>query len=175
MGSHRLSRKAVPSAANSAHVQEVLGHIRRIVRVLRESSRASERKIGLTSAQLFVLQRLAAESPLSLNQLAERTLTHQSSVSVVVRRLVEQGLVRRRAAPRDARRLQLSLTSKARGLLSRAPDPARDRLLAAIEKLPRQRLGQLAGLLEELTRGMEIDRTVAPMFVAEEQLSPNGG
>ncbi|MGZ3406901.1 MAG: MarR family transcriptional regulator, partial [Polyangia bacterium] len=87
--------------------QRVLDSIRRIVRLLREGSRASEESVGLSAAQLFVLQKLDPEQPLSLNELAARTLTHQSSVSVVVSRLVERGLVLRRPAASDARRLEL--------------------------------------------------------------------
>ena len=74
--------------------RQVLDSIRRIVQLLRESSHEAEAR-GLTGAQLFVL-RTAADSPgLSVGALAERTRTHQSSVSVVVARLVEQGLLER--------------------------------------------------------------------------------
>jgi len=55
------------------------------VQALRVSSRAAERDVGLSAAQLFVLDRLAgADQALCVNELAQRTLTHQSSVSVVV-------------------------------------------------------------------------------------------
>jgi DNA-binding MarR family transcriptional regulator len=68
--------------------QRVLDSIRQIVRLLREGSRDSEERVGLSAAQLFVLQKLDPDEPLSLNELSARTLTHQSSVSVVVSRLV---------------------------------------------------------------------------------------
>src|ERR671938_1731164 len=68
-----------------------LDAIRRLVRGLRLAARASEREAGLSAAQLFVLQQLAESPAESINELAARTLTHQSSVSVVVRRLVERG------------------------------------------------------------------------------------
>ena len=71
--------------------------IRSIVRALRVSSRMIESKMGMSGAQLFVLQQLAEKPAHSLNELAERTATHQSSVSVVVRRLVDHGYVARTA------------------------------------------------------------------------------
>src|SRR6185312_321205 len=70
----------------STSPQRVLDSIRRIVRLLREGTRASEDAVGLSAAQLFVLQKLDPAVPLSLTELAARTLTHQSSVSVVVSR-----------------------------------------------------------------------------------------
>ncbi len=103
MGSHTL-RERTPSPV--PRTREVLDAIRRIVQALRESSRLAESRVGLSGAQLFVL-RTAAEVPgLSLNELAERTRTHQSSVSAVVTRLAREGLVQKRAADGDARRVE---------------------------------------------------------------------
>ena len=80
----------------SADARAVLDAIRRIVRLLRQSARAAERRTGMSAAQLFVLQQLrSAGGALTPGELAERTLTHQSSVSVVARRLVDGGLVKR--------------------------------------------------------------------------------
>src|SRR5436190_7860869 len=95
----------------------VLDGVRRIVRTLHESSRASEKAVGLSGAQLFVLQTLADLPGASLNALAERTHTHQSSVSTVVSRLVERGLVLRAPAAADARRLELRLSAEGRRLI----------------------------------------------------------
>jgi DNA-binding MarR family transcriptional regulator len=64
----------------------VLNALRRIVRDLRLGARDAERSAGISGAQLFVLQALADERASSLNELADRTHTDQSSVSVVGRR-----------------------------------------------------------------------------------------
>jgi DNA-binding MarR family transcriptional regulator len=86
---------------------QALDAIRRIISVLRRSSRLAESEVGIGGAQLFVLQQLATAPARSINELAERTYTHQSSVSVVVRRLVKQRLVERRPGPDDRRRREL--------------------------------------------------------------------
>src|SRR3989442_1394745 len=118
MGSHARSRKTPPaSPASGGEVTAILDSIRRIVRVLRVASRAAEKDFGLSAAQLFVLHALAEGPALSLNEVAERTRTHQSSVSVVVQRLVDRGLVVRDSVAGDARRKGLSLTPAARPLL----------------------------------------------------------
>jgi DNA-binding MarR family transcriptional regulator len=123
---------------------------RRIVRWLRVSSRASEREVGLSAAQLFVLTRLQNESALSLNELAERTLTHQSSASVVVSRLVDRGLVQRVRSQEDARRIELTLTPAGRRLLGKAPHAAQDQLLEAMDRMSSRDVQQLAVLLQQL-------------------------
>src|SRR5205814_2997070 len=91
--------------------------VRSVVRALRLNTRSIEGKLGISLAQLFVLQQLAEKPADSLNELAERTATHQSSVSVVVRRLVERGFVTRVAASADRRRVQIALTPEGENLL----------------------------------------------------------
>src|SRR4051812_34367130 len=126
----------MPMQYRPSQDRAILDAIRRIVRVLRESSALAERTVGLTGAQLFVLQNLSAEGALSVNELAARTLTHQSSVSVVVKRLVERRLVTKQTSPDDGRRVLLSVTPKGRKLLARAPEAAQERLIAGVEALP---------------------------------------
>lgn len=148
--------------------QRVLDSIRRIVRLLREGSRDSEDAVGLSAAQLFVLQKLDAGEPLSLNELAARTLTHQSSVSVVVSRLVERGLVLRRPSANDARRLELLPTKRGLALRDRAPAPEQNRVIAAVEALTPQQQRTLAEGLDRLVRALGIDERAAPMLFDDE-------
>lgn len=126
------------SHAHDTHVavQEVLDGIRRIVQGLRESSRASHRRTGLSAAQMFVLRRLAEVAPLSVNELAAATYTHQSSVSVVVSKLVARRLIARIRDPRDARRRLLVLTPAGTRALAASPGATQEHLIRAIETLP---------------------------------------
>ena len=68
------------ASSREAAMGQALDGIRRILRDLRVSSRAAEQELGLSGAQLFVLQQLAQAPAESLNELANRTRTHQSSV-----------------------------------------------------------------------------------------------
>src|SRR5260221_5045979 len=99
---------------SNAATRVVLDAIRRIVQALRESSRAAEKHAGLSGAQLFVLQTLGESPGLSLNELAERTRTHQSSVSVVVAKLARQRFYERGTASGDARRAEIRLSTRGR-------------------------------------------------------------
>ena len=156
MGSHTISR--------GGEVRDILDAVRRIVRTLHESSRDAEKTLGLSGAQMFVLQKLADSPGLSLNALAAETHTHQSSVSTVVSRLVERGLVLRAAAADDARRLELRVSAEGRRLVGRAPDAAQARLIDAVERLPAARRRALARALSELTTIMDLTGRVPVMF-----------
>jgi MarR family transcriptional regulator, lower aerobic nicotinate degradation pathway regulator len=141
---------ASPPPIATGDCATVLNSIRRIVRILRVAARRAETELGVSGAQLFVLQQLAQAPAQSLNDLAARTLTDQSSVSVVVSRLVDRGLVSRKPAPNDGRRLVIGVTPAGRALLRRAPDAAQSRILGALDRLPTKDCHNLAMLLEKL-------------------------
>lgn len=137
--------------------QRILDCIRKLVRYLRIHDRGAQARVGLSGAQLFVLHELGRTPSLSLSELAQRTLTDQSSVSVVVTRLVEGGYVSRDRDSADARRLVLNLTKDGRAILQRAPVPPQERIVEALDHLSaadRKRFADLfAKIMDELGEG----------------------
>jgi DNA-binding MarR family transcriptional regulator len=130
-----MKKSVAPNKIAANESREILNDIRRLVQAIRVASRDSEKKHGLSAAQLFVLQKLAEEEGLSINDLAERTLTHQSSVSVVARKLEEKKLIKRLTAEGDGRKSQLWLTKKGRELSTKAPNAVQETLIQALNKL----------------------------------------
>jgi DNA-binding MarR family transcriptional regulator len=157
----------------------VLDALRRIVQALRRSSRQAELEHGVSGAQLFVLRKLAAKSaPIGLGELAAETLTHLSSVSVVVTRLVERGFVTRAPSVTDARRVEIQLSTPGRKFLERAsPETAQERLAQALARVPPARRALLAELLAELVKDAGFGSEDAAMFFEgrEEPASLRGG
>jgi DNA-binding MarR family transcriptional regulator len=147
--------------------------LRRIVRGLRLTARDAERSAGISGAQLFVLQALAQERASSLNDLADRTLTDQSSVSVVVKRLTDRKLVSRKAATDDARRIELSLTAAGRRLLARCPEPTQAHLVRALRRLEATELNGLTAGVVALVREMDLE-DAAPRMLFDDVDSPKG-
>jgi DNA-binding MarR family transcriptional regulator len=108
---------------------------------------------------------LAARSPAaSLNDLAERTFTHQSSVSVVVERLVRRRLVSRERSAEDGRRIVLSLTPAGRRVLEAAPEIAQIRLIGALRALSASERRALARTLGRLSEAMGVTSPPSLLF-----------
>jgi DNA-binding MarR family transcriptional regulator len=147
------------------HDRAAMQALRRIVRALRLAERANERTLGISVAQLFVLRHLV-DGPRSNRELAEHTLTDPSSVSVVVTRLCERGLVERGPDERDARRIAIALTDEGRALLRRSPEVPQTRLFAALAALPAPRSRALAETLTEIAEALG---AVDPTFFFEEE------
>ena len=138
--------------------------LRRLVNTIHAESRETQRSQGVTAAQLFVLSELKRSPSLSINALAERTMTHQSTVSVVVRRLVRRKLVRKKRSAADARRVELTLTPEGRKVLHEAPEAFQLRLRRALENLDETDQRALSGALARLIAGLGSGVAPAGMF-----------
>ena len=169
MASHLVSSFTPARPVRRDPVQGVLDDLRRIVQALRTAALSGRREGAPSAAQLFVLTQLAQRPAASLNELAARTRTDQSSVSVVVGRLVAQGHVHRRASEQDGRRRELSLTPAGKRLVERSPEPTQARLIAALEGLAPSDLGGLSQGLEALVRAMALTSEVPVMFFEEKR------
>lgn len=155
----------IPSAGD---VTRVMNSLRALVRALRISTRAVEKEIGISGAQLFVLQQLLESPARSVNDLAERTSTHQSSVSTVVSRLVDRGLVRREPSADDGRRMEISITDRGRRLVETAPLTAQVRMQHAMRAIGAERVRALGEGLEALVRESGFFGDPIPMFFEED-------
>jgi DNA-binding MarR family transcriptional regulator len=134
-------------------VRITLDALRYIVQALRAGP-PRQQPSGVSGAQLFALQQIAAQGGASINAIAARTFTHQSSVSVVIQRLVDAGLVAKVPAEDDRRRIQLTVTPKGARELARASGTVQEALVSAVARLPASDRRTLARLLTTIARAV---------------------
>lgn len=170
-----MPRQTSKRAASGAHddMSSAVSSIRRIVRFLRLASHRTQSDAGISAAQLFVLQQLGPGGELSLNELAERTVTDRSSVAGVVERLQRRGLVSRAPDPTDRRRAAIRITSAGRRLLRRAPTAPTTALVSALRQLNSRELIALAKSLSRLTVALGVSHERPIMLFADESNSGN--
>ncbi len=149
--------------------KRILDSIRQLVRALRLFDREAQAKHGISAAQMFVLHALREEDGISLNALAERTATDQSSASVVVQRLVDGDYVTRTADQADRRHIVLRLTAKGRAITRRSPPPTQQRIIAAVEAMSLRDRKAFATMLETFVEGVGVKRKKAPMLFEEDK------
>lgn len=157
---------------SDGHRGDALRALRALVAALSRSARSIEWRTGFTNAQLFLLRQLAAADRLSVNELAARARTNQSTVSSVLGRVVRAGLVDRARSPQDRRRVALSLTSKGRRLVRRAPTPPTSALFHALESLTDAHARALAEGLGALLVALGLEPDGSPMLFED---APHGG
>jgi DNA-binding MarR family transcriptional regulator len=151
----------------SSEPAAVLVALRRIVRYLRVADREVESALGLSAAQLFVLHSLAESPASSLAELAERTLTDQSSVSTVVAKLVARKLVVRRPGT-DRRRATIRLSPAGERVVLAAPRAPQISIIAALKAMTAPRRGAVGRALEHLAAAIGANE-VAPAMLFEDE------
>jgi DNA-binding MarR family transcriptional regulator len=102
--------------------------IKALQRELERQANEAMQPLGLTGPQADALAVIGQAGSLSLRDLGELLIAEGGHPSRLVDRLVEAGLVERRAAGEDRRRVDLSLTPEGRRLLKRVLR-AREQLL----------------------------------------------
>lgn len=118
----------------------------------RETARLAE--YNLTLPQFDVLAQLQHEEGITQQSLADRLLVTKGNVCGLMDRMVEQGLVERRADPQDRRAYMLHLTPKGKALIQQVL-PAQSRLIdEQLGKLSLEKQKQLLDLLGELDRAL---------------------
>jgi DNA-binding MarR family transcriptional regulator len=143
--------------AHESDAAEVMSSLRRLVRMIRLADRDAHAGHDLGAAQLFVLHSLATAPASSLAELAQRTLTDQSSVSTVVAKLVAKKLVKRSTSTIDRRRAELGVTPAGQRLVDKAPQLLQTRIIEAIaamsEKPRKELVRSLARLVDAVGAG----------------------
>jgi MarR family transcriptional regulator for hemolysin len=114
------------------------------------------RQYGMTRAQWAVLVRLDRSEGLKQSELAEILDLQPITLTRLLDRLAENGLIERRSDPNDRRANRLFLTSAARPLLERLSDLGTDMMSTVLEGLDAKTLEKLQrdlGLVRENLRG----------------------
>jgi DNA-binding MarR family transcriptional regulator len=147
-------------------VRRVFDALRWIVRELRLTRTPGRPGDELSAAQAFVLHVLKENGALSINDLALRTATDPSSVSVVVHKLHQKGLVGKVASDEDRRRLRVTLTAPGDRATAASPLPVQQVLLERLGAMTPEELHTLAALMERVAPAVE-DGRPAPMFLQD--------
>jgi DNA-binding MarR family transcriptional regulator len=167
----RGSRGPSGDGASAAAALRAMDGLRRVVRALSSSARGAPGGDGLSGAQLFVLRQIASAPALSLGELAERTLARQSTISEVIGRLVERGLVTRRTSRADARRAELRLTARGRRAIEGTGTTVQEQLAEGLAALPDSRRLAIAEGLELWLAAAGLGGLPAQMFFEEDGAS----
>jgi DNA-binding MarR family transcriptional regulator len=168
----RAASSSIEPASIGTDSIRAMEALRRLVRALSSSAREASSGGGLTGAQLFVLRQVDARPGLSIGQLAASTLSRQSTVSEVVSRLAERGLVARETSATDARQTELSLTASGRRAIAKFGATAQERLADGLASMSTARRRTLADALESWLSAAGMADVPAGMFFDDQPSAP---
>jgi DNA-binding MarR family transcriptional regulator len=165
-GSRSRRRRPPPPWLDDA--AEIVNALRRIVRAIELYSQEVRKAFGLTGPQLWAMKTLHRHGALSMTDLATALAVQPSTLSLLIDRLQQRGLVRRVRQRDDRRVVELRLTAEGTRLAARAPSAAQGRLLHGLRTLAPSRLRTMRRVLNDLVDMMEAGDVEAQFFFAKE-------
>jgi len=126
-----------------------------VARMLRTFADQKARQFGISRAQWIVLMRLDRSEGLKQSELAEMLDLQPISLTRLLDRLAESGLIERRPDPHDRRANRLYLTSAARPLLKQLASLGEDLMetvLQNVDATSQERLLRDLGIMKDNLR-----------------------
>jgi len=128
--SHPAS-ESLPSPADQALIS-----LRRILKAVEAQARTLARDTSLTPSQIVVLKELAARESVQPGELARSAGLKQATISILLDRLEERGLIQRTRGDEDRRTVRVQVTPDGRRVLADAPDLLQSEFGGRFERLP---------------------------------------
>jgi DNA-binding MarR family transcriptional regulator len=152
------AQKPVPQAASEA--DRVWFRVMRLHQRMLTQITLRIRTIGLSIPQFDLLSTLTEQEGISQSELAERLYVTKGNVSGLVDRLVQAGLVERRAIAGDRRSYAMHLTAEGRRLAEAGIGIQRDFVAKTLGKLAPAELSELDRLIvlwRDLARAVDTE------------------
>jgi MarR family transcriptional regulator for hemolysin len=143
-----------------------------VARMLRTLFDQEARKFGMTRAQWGVLFRLERSEGLKQSELAEILDIQPITLTRLIDRLCESGLIERRNDPADRRAKRLFLTPEARPLLDRLNTLSTEMLARTLTGLDRKTIEDMSNhlnIIKDNVRHAIVERAQAGAESTEEQ------
>jgi DNA-binding MarR family transcriptional regulator len=147
--------------------------LRRVSQAIDVWSRHLWRDYGLTSPQLATLREILAGENVSPGTLATALHLSQPTVTGILGRLEQRGLVRRERSGTDRRSTLAVPTEQGKELAAKAPPLLRDNFRHELAKLPAWQQTEILAMLQHVATMMQAPEvTEGPFFFVEEKPTP---
>ncbi len=145
---------------------EVLISIRRIIQSIDLHSRFLVRQFGLTGPQLIVLQEISNAGEISITEIAKAVSLGQATVTGILERLENRGLLARRRSKSDKRKVMIQITPACKKLLDKAPPPMQEHFINNFDNLQDWEQAMILSSLQRIVALMDAKSIdVAPILV----------
>lgn len=166
---------ASDSVPTHLQADQILIALRRIIRAIDLHSRRLVRESGLTGPQLVVLREAGARTEVSGSTLAKAVSVSLPTLSGIVARLADRGLVERKRNSRDKREVLISVTEAGQELLVQAPSPLQATFIRRWATLEEWEQTQMLAVLQRIVSMMEADELDASPILTTGGMTEQSG
>jgi len=136
--------------------KEIIFSIRKLMQAGEFYTKELTKKYQVSAPQLNCLLSLYENGPLPPSQIAKHIMVKSSTVTGIVDRLEQKGLVKRFRNSPDRRIITIELTDSGKNLAKHAPPPIQQKIIDGLKKLSKNELDQIIFSLTQLTDMLDV-------------------
>jgi len=136
--------------------KEIIFSIRKLMQAGEFYTKELNKKYQVSAPQLNCLLSLYENGPLPPSQIARHIMVKSSTVTGIVDRLEQKGLVKRFRNSPDRRIITIELTDSGKNLAKNAPPPIQQKIIDGLKKLSKDELDQIIFSLTQLTDMLDV-------------------
>lgn len=146
-------------------LDQILIALRRILRATELYSKYLNKTVNLTFPQLLILKKLANQSMMTASQVADELSLSRATITSIVDRLENRGLVMRERSKDDRRVTYLMLSETGENLLKDAPTPLQEDFIQRLRKLEDWQKTMILSSLQQVATMMDAEKLdAAPLL-----------
>jgi DNA-binding MarR family transcriptional regulator len=132
-------------------IQDVIHLMRKLMQAGERYTKELNKKFNVSAPQVACLLALLDNGPISPSQIARKIMVESSTVTGIIDRLEQKGLVARTRVSTDRRVITVELTEPGRRLAENAPPPIQHKIVKGLRKLEEPDRAQIIDTLNRLT------------------------
>ena len=146
---------------------DVLIAIRRIIQSVDLHSRYLLRHFGLTGPQLIILKEISDRKEVSISEIAKAVSLGQPTVTGILERIENRGLIIRRRSKSDKRKVLISITETCQTLMKKAPPPMQEHFIDSFTSLQDWEQSMILASLQRIVSLMDAKSIQVAPILAE--------
>lgn len=148
--------QGINSDTPQALVKEIIYQIRRLMQAGELYTKQLNKKYQVSAPQLNCLLTLYENGPLPPSQIAKYIMVKSSTVTGIIDRLEQKGLVTRMRKSLDRRVITIELTEAGNTLAQHAPPPIQHKIVDGLQRLPKGDVEKIVRSLNMLTHMLDV-------------------
>ncbi|MBN1848752.1 MAG: MarR family transcriptional regulator [Deltaproteobacteria bacterium] len=144
------------SSFHLRYTKDIIYSIRRLMQAGELYTKELNKNYNISSAQLNCLLTLYDNGPLSPSRIAKNIMVNSSTVTGIIDRLEQKGLVKRMRISPDRRIITVELTRNGKILAENAPPPIQWKIMDGLNKISGKEIQQISRTLTKLTNMLDV-------------------
>lgn len=146
-------------------IDQVLTSLRRIIRAIDLHSKQLVKTASVTGPQLRLLQLIRSQGDATASELSDAMSLSQATVTSILDRLEDRGLIERVRSHTDKRKVHPHLTESGNTLLDKAPAALQDNFVQKFDQLQTWEQHMIISSLQRLAGMMDAERIDASPYL----------